>query len=52
MATQRLADMADADEDRELAIGDVVHDREDADPNDAVVVNCPPMPANEWLASR
>jgi hypothetical protein len=28
--------------------GDRVHDRDDADPNDAIVVNQPPMTASEW----
>jgi len=31
-----------------LAVLDLVRDREGDDPNDAVVVNCPPVPAEEW----
>ena len=34
--------------DQEFAIGEVVRDRDDDDPNDAVVVNVPPIPASEW----
>ncbi|MFB6198589.1 MAG: hypothetical protein ABEI52_10035, partial [Halobacteriaceae archaeon] len=30
--------------------GDIVHDHEDETPDDAVVVNTPPVPANEWEA--
>lgn len=33
----------------ELRPGDLVHDREhDVDPDEGVVVNTPPVPANEW----
>lgn len=35
-----------------FTIGDVVHDREDDDPNDARVVNTPSVPANEWIARQ
>lgn len=35
-----------------FTIGTVVHDRADDDPNDAIVVNRPPQPADEWLAYR
>lgn len=35
-----------------LAIGDVVHDREDDNPNDAVVINNPQATASEWIAYR
>jgi hypothetical protein len=28
--------------------GDRVHDRDDPDPNDAIVVNRPPLTASEW----
>jgi hypothetical protein len=31
-----------------IRAGDRVHDRDDADPNDAIVVNRPPLPASEW----
>jgi len=37
-----------ADGDQEFAAGEVVHDRDDDEPNDAVVVNVPPLPASEW----
>lgn len=35
-----------------FSIGDMVHDREDDDPNDALVVNLPSKPATEWIAYR
>ena len=31
-----------------FAAGEVVRDRDDDDPNDAIVVNVPPIPASEW----
>ena len=36
------------DDEQDFAAGEVVHDRDDDDPNDAVVVNVPPIPASEW----
>ena len=36
------------DADSDFAAGEVVRDRDDDDPNDAVVVNVPPIPASEW----
>jgi hypothetical protein len=35
-----------------FAIGDVVHDRDDDTPNDAIVVNLPSKTADEWIAYR
>jgi hypothetical protein len=35
-----------------FAIGDVVHDRDDPDPSDAIVVNLPSKTAAEWIAYR
>jgi hypothetical protein len=32
--------------------GDRVHDRDDPDPTDAIVMNCPPKTATEWTAYR
>ena len=32
-----------------FAIGDVVHDTDDNDPNDALVVNLPSKTADEWI---
>lgn len=34
----------------DLAIGEVVHDREDADPDDAFVLDLPDATVNEWTA--
>lgn len=39
--------MADTAEETEFAIGDLVHDSEDDDPNDAIVVNTPDTLAQE-----
>lgn len=50
-AAESLDTGADSAEDA-FAIGAVVHDREDDDPNAAIVVNHPPQPADEWLAYR
>lgn len=36
------------DDEHEFAAGEVVHDRDDEEPNGAVVVNVPPIPASEW----
>ncbi|MFC6965100.1 hypothetical protein ACFQL7_28225 [Halocatena marina] len=38
--------------DAPFAIGDVVQDREDNDPNDAIVVNLPSKTAAEWIARQ
>lgn len=35
-------------EKHDFAAGEVVHDRDDEEPNDAIVVNVPPVPASEW----
>jgi hypothetical protein len=35
-----------------FAIGDVVHDTDDDDPNDAIVVNLPSKTATDWIAYR
>ncbi len=45
-------DTADGSAEDAFTIGAVVHDREDDDPNAAIVVNRPPQPAEEWLAYR
>ena len=39
---------ADGGSDQRLSIGDMVHDVEDDDPDDAVVVNTPPVEAGKW----
>lgn len=31
-----------------FTVGEVVHDRNDDTPDDAIVVNIPPVPAREW----
>ncbi len=58
---QRLDGMVDAAETPDtsdggaedaFAIGAVVHDREDDNPNDAIVVNRPSKTATEWIARR
>lgn len=33
-------------------IGEAVVDHELDDPNTAIIVNCPPQPADEWIAYR
>lgn len=59
MLGQRLATMSDAAassdisddaEDEGFAIGAVVHDREDDDLNDAIVVNTPSKLSQDWHA--
>jgi hypothetical protein len=35
-----------------LSIGDIAHDVEDDDPDDAVVVNTPPVEVSEWAVSN
>jgi hypothetical protein len=35
-------------EEHDFAAGEVVHDRDNKEPNDAVVVNVPPIPASGW----
>lgn len=35
-----------------FAIGDVIHDSEDDDPDDAIVVNLPSTTATDWIAYR
>jgi hypothetical protein len=42
----------DGRSDERLAIGDMVHDVEDDDPDDAVVVNTPPVEAAEWTVTN
>ncbi len=48
--TAESPDTSDVAEEDGFAIGAVVHDREDDDPNDAIVVNTPDQPAKEWHA--
>jgi hypothetical protein len=43
---------ADGGSEQRLAIGDMVHDVEDDDPDDAVVVNTPPVEVSEWAVSN
>ena len=43
---------ADGGSDQRLSIGDMVHDVEDDDPDDAVVVNTPPVEVSEWAVSN
>jgi hypothetical protein len=43
---------ADGGSDQRLSIGDMVHDVEDDDPDDAVVVNTPPVEVDEWAVSN
>ena len=42
----------DGGSEERLAIGDMVHDVEDDDPDDAVVVNTPPVEVSEWAVSN
>lgn len=44
--------MADTTEEATFTIGDVVHDRDDDDPHDAIVVNTPSKLAHEWHAHK
>jgi hypothetical protein len=43
-----MSEGAAHDKNSDFAAGEMVHDRDDDDPNDAVVVNVPPIPASEW----
>ncbi len=43
---------ADGGSEQRLSIGDMVHDVEDNDPDDAVVVNTPPVEVSEWGVSN
>ena len=43
---------ADGGSEERLSIGDMVHDVEDDDPDDAVVVNTPPVEVSEWAVSN
>lgn len=47
-----IVGMADTTEEVTFDIGDVVHDRDDDDPNNAVVVNTPSKLAHEWHAHK
>lgn len=49
--SESVSEESDSDSDGSgppLRVGDVVHDREDDDPDDAVIVNTPPLPASDW----
>jgi hypothetical protein len=42
----------DGGSEQRLSIGDMIHDVEDDDPDDAVVVNTPPVEAAEWTVTN
>jgi hypothetical protein len=46
-----MVDKTETETDDDIEISTVVHDIEDDDPDDAVVINTPPIEAHEWTVT-